>query len=128
MKQPNIARAQSYHNNGGMVLHGPGAAEDEGTYNREEVRVYDAIGKKGEEFIPGNKYPIVYKDLYSVFGGELDWFYGSRGIYTFSNELWTSFLRYDKPDTDPQTSAYQFDKDLLFKGAFVDWKPFKHPQ
>lgn len=128
LKHPNIAAAQSYHNNGGMILRGPGAAEDEGTYNREDVRVYDALGKKGEELIPGYKYLVVYKDLYSVFGGELDWFYGSRGIYTFSNELWNSFQYFSKADTDPQTTSYNFDKYLLFKDAFVDWKPFKHPQ
>jgi hypothetical protein len=128
MKHPNIAAAQSYHNNGGMILRGPGAAEDEGTYNREDVRVYDALGKKGEELIPGYKYLVVYKDLYSVFGGELDWFYGSRGIYTFSNELWNSFQYFSKADTDPQTTSYNFDKYLLFKDAFIDWKPFKHPQ
>lgn len=128
MKHPNIAAAQSYHNNGGMILRGPGAAEDEGTYNREDVRVYDALGKKGEELIPGYKYLVVYKDLYSVFGGELDWFYGSRGIYTFSNELWNSFQYFGKADTDPQSTSYNFDKYLLFKDAFVDWKPVKHPQ
>lgn len=130
MKHPNIAAAQSYHNNGGMILRGPGAAEDEGTYNREDVQVYDALGKKGEELIPGYKYLVVYKDLYSVFGGELDWFYGDRGIYTFSNELWNNFLMYDKPDAETRGGAtpYKFDRDLLFNDAFVDWKPYHHPQ
>ena len=128
MKHPNIAAAQSYHNNGGMILRGPGAAEDADTYNRADVRVYDALGKKGEELIPGYKYLVVYKDLYSVFGGELDWFYGGRGIFTFSNELWNSFQMFSKSDNDPQTTSYNFDKYLLFKDAFVDWKPFKHPQ
>jgi hypothetical protein len=128
MKHPNIAAAQSYHNNGGMILRGPGAAEDADTYNRQDVRVYDALGKKGEELIPGYKYLVVYKDLYSVFGGELDWFYGGRGIFTFSNELWNSFQMFSKADNDPQTTSYNFDKYLLFKDAFVDWKPFKHPQ
>lgn len=128
MKHPNIAAAQSYHNNGGMILRGPGAAEDTDTYNRADVRVYDALGKKGEELIPGYKYLVVYKDLYSVFGGELDWFYGGRGIFTFSNELWNSFQMFSKADNDPQTTSYNFDKYLLFKDAFVDWKPFKHPQ
>jgi len=128
MKHPNIAAAQSYHNNGGMILRGPGAAEDADTYNRADVRVYDALGRKGEELIPGYKYLVVYKDLYSVFGGELDWFYGGRGIFTFSNELWNSFQMFNKSDTDPQTTSYNFDKYLLFKDAFVDWKPFKHPQ
>ncbi len=129
MKHPNIAAGQSYHNNGGMILRGPGALEDLDTYNAQDVQVYDALGKKGEELIPGYKYLVVYKDLYSVFGGELDWFYGGRGIYTFSNELWTQFLMYNKPgDTNAQGTQYSFDKSLLFNDAFVNWKPFKHPQ
>lgn len=129
MKHPNIAAGQSYHNNGGMILRGPGALEDLNTYNAQDVQVYDALGKKGEELIPGYKYLVVYKDLYSVFGGELDWFYGGRGIYTFSNELWTQFLLYNKPaDRNSQSEQYSFDRNLLFNDAFVNWKAFKHPQ
>lgn len=128
MKHPNIAAAQSYHNNGGMILRGPGAIEDMETYNAQDIRVYDALGKKGEEMLPGYKYLVVYKDLYSVFGGELDWFYGVRGIYTFSNELWTGYSMYNKTDgEDSQAQLYTFDKDLLMKDAFVDWHPYKHP-
>ena len=127
MKHPNIAAAQSFHNNGGMILRGPGALEDVNTYNRQDVAVYDVLGKKGEELIPGYKYLVVYKDLYSVFGGELDWFYGGRGIYTFSNELWTDFQLYNKPVADGQEVSYSFDRDLLMKDAFVDWHPYKHP-
>jgi len=129
MKHPNIAAAQSYHNNGGMILRGPGALEDVDTYNAQDVRVYDALGQKGEEMLPGYKYLVVYKDLYSVFGGELDWFYGGRGVYTFSNELWTGYSMYNKTDgEDSQNQLYNFDKDLLMKDAFVDWHPFNHPQ
>lgn len=128
MKHPNIAAAQSYHNNGGMILRGPGALEDLNTYNSQDVQVYDILGKKGEELIPGYKYLVVYKDLYSVFGGELDWFYGGRGIYTFTNELWTDFLYYSKSVEDgAQNTAYSFDKNLLMKDAFVDWHPYNHP-
>ncbi len=129
MKHPNIAAGQSYHNNGGMILRGPGALEDLDTYNAQDIQVYDALGKKGEELIPGYKYLVVYKDLYSVFGGELDWFYGGRGIYTFSNELWTNFLMYNKAgDERSQSAQYSFDRGLLFNDAFVEWKAFKHPQ
>ncbi|MXV17987.1 M14 family metallopeptidase [Hufsiella ginkgonis] len=129
MKHPNIAAGQSYHNNGGMILRGPGAEEDLNTYNAQDVQVYDALGKMGEDLIPGYRYLVVYKDLYSVFGGELDWFYGGRGIYTFSNELWTSFSLFNKPGADNSPDAsYFFDRYLLFKDAFVDWKPYKHPQ
>jgi len=130
MKHPNIAAAQSYHNAGGQILRGPGGQEDVGTYNAQDLQVYDAIAKKGEELIPGYKYLVVYKDLYSAYGGELDWFYGGRGIYTYSNELWTPYLMFNRDATrDPQdNSSYQFDRYLLFKDGFVDWHEFDHPQ
>jgi len=130
MKHPNIAAGQSFHNSGGMILRGPGAAEDLGTYNAADVAVYDALGKKGEEIIPGYKYLVVYKDLYSVFGGELDWFYGSRGIYTFTNELWTPYLMFNSDATRGlnDETTFKFDRYLLFKDAFVEWHPFDHPQ
>ena len=130
MKHPNIAGAQTFHNAGGLILRGPGAIEDIGTYNANDLLIYDAIGKKGEEIIPGYKYLVVYKDLYSVYGGELDWFYGGRGIFCFSNELWTPYLMYNADATRDANDnpTFQFDKYLLFKDAFVEWHEYNHPQ
>ncbi|MEO6584033.1 MAG: M14 family metallopeptidase [Ferruginibacter sp.] len=130
MKHPNIAGAQSFHNAGGQILRGPGAIDDIGLYNAADLQIYDAIGKKGEEIIPGYKYLVVYKDLYSVYGGELDWFYGGRGIFTFTNELWTPYLLFNSDATRDQNdnATFQFDKLLLFKDAFVEWHPYDHPQ
>lgn len=132
MAHPNIAGAQSFHNSGGMILRGPGAEEDASTYNAEDSRIYDAIGKKGETLIPGYRYMIVYRDLYSVFGGELDWFYGGRGIYTFTNELFTPYLMFNRKGSDDgffgQDEAYKFNNDLLFGDAVVPWKEYNHPQ
>ena len=126
LSRPNIAGAQSYHNSGGMILRGPGAKEDISTYNRQDIRIYDAIGKKGEKMIPGYRYLTVYKDLYSVFGGELDWFYGSRGIYTFTNEIFSRFAYY-KDKNGGRNQQYDFDKDLLFYDGFTPWKKYNHP-
>lgn len=129
IKHPNIAGAQSYHNYGGMILRGPGAEEDVDTYNREDIRIYDAIAEKGEEMIPGYRYLTVYKDLYSVFGGELDWFYGGRGIYTYTNELMVSYLYFHKNEgRGNQEEELKVDKYLTFGDAFVDWEEYKHPQ
>ncbi|HSU28585.1 MAG TPA: M14 family metallopeptidase [Chitinophagaceae bacterium] len=130
MKHPNIAAAQSFHNAGGQILRGPGAESDISTYNAADIQIYDVIGKKGETLIPGYKYLVVYKDLYTVYGGELDWFYGSRGIYTFSNELWTPYLFFNSDATrNPQdNSNYDFDRYLLFEDAFVPWHEYNHPQ
>ncbi|UJP66317.1 M14 family metallopeptidase [Mongoliitalea daihaiensis] len=129
MKHPNIAAAQSYHNYGGMILRGPGAEEDLGTYNASDIRVYDAIAKKGEEFMPGYRYLVVYKDLYSVFGGQLDWFYGGRGIFTYSNELMTSYLYFHtNAGRNNQDEQFKADDYLLFGDAFVNWEAYNHPQ
>lgn len=126
MKRPNIAAAQSYHNSGGMILRGPGAQEDLPTYDAADVRVYDLIGRKGESMIPGYRYLVVYKDLYSVFGGELDWFHGGRGVFTYTNELWTNYFYYNS-NQGGQNAQYDFEKDLLFGDAFVNWKEYDHP-
>ena len=128
-KHSNIAGAQSFHNSGGMILRGPGAEEDINTYNREDIRIYDAIGKKGEEMIPGYRYLTVYKDLYSVFGGELDWFYGNRGIFTYTNELMVSYLYFNKEaGRGNQEEQLKVDELLTFGDAFVNYKEYKHPQ
>ncbi|CAN5177606.1 M14 family metallopeptidase [soil metagenome] len=129
MKHPNIAGAQSYHNYGGMILRGPGAEEDLDTYNRQDIQIYDAIAKKGEEMIPGYRYLVVYKDLYSVFGGELDWFYGSRGIYTYTNELMVSYLYFhENAGRGNQDEELKVDRYLTFGDAFVNWEEYDHPQ
>lgn len=126
LAHPNIAGGQSYHNSGGMILRGPGAEEDISTYNRADLRIYDAIGEKGEKIMPGYRYLTVYKDLYSVFGGELDWFYGSRGIYTFTNEIFTRFA-YFKNNEGGQDLSYRVDRDLLFGDAFKAYEKYDHP-
>jgi len=132
LSHPNIAGAQSYHNNGGMILRGPGRADDS-VYVADDADVYDVIGKRGEEMLPGYKYMILFRDLYAVYGGELDWFYGGRGIFTFTNELWTSF-DYNRKTAegqswkDAQKELYRFDELLLFGEGVVDWKKFTHPQ
>lgn len=126
-KHPNIAGAQSFHNSGGMILRGPGAEEDVSTYNRSDIRIYDALGQKGQEMIPGYRYLTVYKDLYSVFGGELDWFYGVRGIFTFSNELMVPYLYFHK-ESGGQSEMFEVDELLTMGDAFVNWHEFEHPQ
>ncbi|MGB5526638.1 MAG: M14 family metallopeptidase, partial [Gemmatimonadota bacterium] len=126
----NIAGAQTYHNSGGMILRGPGVAED--VVRPADIRVYDRIGEVGETILPGYRYMVLWKDLYPVWGGELDWFYGARGILTFSNELWTSFNYFrterdeERPDRHDRTD-YRFDRLLLFGEAVVPWTPVEHP-
>lgn len=129
LAHPNIAGAQSYHNNGGMILRGPGSPQDE--YRPQDVRVFDELGRTGERILPGYRYMTVWKDLYIVWGGELDWFYGARGVVTFSNELWTPFKFFESNDRSTNrydNQSYEFDRLLLFREGFAPWTPVKHPQ
>jgi hypothetical protein len=130
MAHPNIAGAQSYHNSGGMILRGPGSSSDEVSFHDTDKSVYDAIGKLGSKIIPGYEYMVLYTDLYPAFGGELSWFHGGRGIFTFTNELFTSkyfFNKEYKNYNERMKDAFEFDKYLLFEDAFVEWTPYDHP-
>jgi hypothetical protein len=125
MKHRNITGSQSFHNSGGMILRGPsvkgGGAE---AYSWSDDEVINSIGKKGELIIPGYKLLTIWKDMYTVYGGELDWWHGEMGCFVFSNELWNSYLMfYDTARTD----EYQFDKLLLFEDAFIPWQKVTHP-
>lgn len=126
--RPNIAGAQSYHNAGGMILRGPGGKNDQ--YHPADLAVYDQIGRTGEQILPGYKYMNVAEELYEAFGGELDWFYGMRGVYTFTNELFPSFNLFRKSGAGffggPE-EMHAFDKWLLFGAGWQKWHEVDHP-
>ncbi len=130
IQHPNIAGAQSYHNAGGMILRGPGSKED--AFDAADVKVYDVIGKRGEQLLPGYRYMNIAHDLYEVWGGEVDWLHQTRGIFTFTNELFTpfNFFRTSGHGGFFGSSELQhtFDKYLLLGDGVVPWKEFDHPQ
>jgi hypothetical protein len=127
-RHQNIAGAQTYHNSGGMILRGPGVQSD--NYQPQDIRMFDQIGRTGEQILPGYRYLVVWKDLYTVWGGELDWFYGARGIVTFSNEVWTPFKYFERQAENERYDDvdYRFDRLLLLGEAVVPWTPVNHPQ
>ena len=135
---PNIAGVQSYHNNGGMILRGPGA-EAVGEYPMTDVRFYDELGQNGERILPFYRYIVLWSGLYTVHGGFIDWTNDGLGIPSFSNELWNGDQYFTSPalkeqQSDPSSpiapnvSRYYFDKYLEFGDEFVEWKPYDHPQ
>ena len=137
LAHPNIAAVQSFHNSGGMILRGPGA-ESYGEYPAADVTVYDELGKDGEKMLPFYRYMVIWKDLYTVFGGFVNWTYEGLGIISFTNELWSGEEYFpDKsknPDpgrnffgTNTQEQRHFFDDKLLMGAGFVPWHPFDHP-
>jgi hypothetical protein len=142
MSHPNIMGAQSFHNYGGMILRGPGA-KNLGEVPPADRQVYDFIGKYGEKILPGYRYITIYKDMYTVYGGSIDFFYNTLGIFTFSNEL--DFDQYagtqprrsgSAEEEDPQASMFgpgASEEEILYQQLvmmgeqLVEWKPYKHP-
>ena len=122
---PNIAAVQAYHNAGGMILRGPGFKGAD--YPRADLRVYDAIGERGEKILPHYRYLTIWKDLYPVFGGFVNWTYEDLGIISFTNELWTG-RKYNLDGKDPNSAErMRFNDDLRFGQDYVPWKKFNHP-
>jgi hypothetical protein len=115
-----------------------------GDYNPSDRKVYDYVGKKGEKILPRYRYITVYKDMYTVYGGSIDFLYSSLGIFTFSNELDLAAVEQperrgggeEEPDEEegammfmpgarPEEMVYQ---DLVLMGEqWSDWKPYRHP-
>jgi len=124
-KHRNITGAQSFHNWGGMILRGP-SIEGGGSeiYSPSDEKAINDIGEKGEQLLPGYKLLTIWKDLYTVYGGELDWWHGAMGCFVYSNELWNEYLMfYDTSRVD----RYQFEKLLLFEDSFIPWQKYNHP-
>ncbi|MFC1553877.1 M14 family metallopeptidase [candidate division KSB1 bacterium] len=138
MAHPNICGVQAYHNSGGMILRGPGAAEH-GEYPSSDVRFYDLIGRNGERMLPYYDYIIIWSGLYTVHGGFIDWTNDGLGIPSYSNELWNGGQYFNSPDLktqqeDPNSpinsrnASYFFDEFLEFGDTYTEWQKFDHPQ
>jgi hypothetical protein len=124
---PNIAGVQAFHNSGGMMLRNPGA-QLHGELPSGDLVVYDEIGQKGERIIEGYDYFVIWKDLYTVWGGFIDFTYDNLGIFSFSNELWTSRSDLDR---DGETTAEErgfFDQYIDLDNTSISMHEIDHPQ
>ncbi len=146
LAHPNIAAVQSFHNSGGMILRGPGSRAREGFYPDADRRVYDAIADEGVQIIPFYRALVIYKDLYDVHGGFVNWTAEGLGIISFTNEMWED-RQYFADGTGAADGGggagggrggragrnadtlkqLEFDDRLMFGETFVDWHPVQHP-
>ncbi|MBI3819541.1 MAG: peptidase M14 [Planctomycetes bacterium] len=151
---PNIHAFQSFHNNGGMILRGPGAAYVP-EYPRADISVFDDLGLNGEKMLPFYRYMIIHRDLYTVHGGFVNWGYEGLGAYAITNEMWSDDQLYQNnearrgpafggaaagapPSTPPRRAPaaddsttqddLTFDELVMAGGTFVNWHKVNHPQ
>ncbi len=138
LTKPNICFNFAFHNTGGLFVRGPGS-KLAGAYSREDVRVYDFLGKEGEKIIPGYRYIIGSVDMYTTHGDFDEWMFSNMGIYGFVGELFMSRQERYRPNPfDEKDKGYfggtpakekQKFNDFVNQGTmFRNWKPFTHPQ
>jgi len=127
LQHPNIGALQSYHNNGQMILRGPGAKADP-LVPPQDLKAYDLIGKEGEKLLPGYHYFISWKDLYTVHGATTDHFYNLTGALSFTNEMYNPPADFDKNGEITDEELMKFNDELAVGRQFVDWHPYNHPQ
>jgi hypothetical protein len=127
LQHPNVAALQSYHNNGQMILRGPGAKADP-LVPPQDLKAYDLIGKEGEKLLPGYHYFISWKDLYTVHGATTDHFYNLTGALSFTNEMYNPPADFDKNGEVTDEELMKFNDELAVGRQFVDWHPYNHPQ
>lgn len=130
LEHPNIAAAQSYHNAAGMILRGPGLKSER--WDSADVAVFDALAKRGKEMLPGYQYTQMARDLYEGHGAEMDWLYAMRGIFAFTNELFSPETFFRETDAGrffaTEETRAKFDQLLLFGDGIVPWREVDHPQ
>lgn len=127
LRHQNVGAVQSYHNNGQLILRGPGAKADP-PYPSDDLQAYDLIAKEGEKLLPGYKYIVAWRDLYTTHGATTDHFYNLMGALAFTNEMYNPPADFDKDGQITDAELMKFN-DLLSMGRqWVDWRPYDHPQ
>lgn len=138
----NISGILTYHTTSGVLLRPYGTQADE-QMPTEDLDVYKLIGEKGTE-ITG--YPSIstyhgfnYHPKKVMHGAMDDYCYDHHGWFGFTAELWDmpttagigprdfiSWLRWHPEEDD--LKLMQWNDEVMGGAAFIDWKPFEHPQ
>ncbi|MFM9994727.1 MAG: M14 family metallopeptidase [Phycisphaerales bacterium] len=129
LNHPNIGGVQSYHNSGGMVLRGPGAAFRENLFPGQDVAVYDEIQRAGEQLLPYYRMMVIHRDLYTVHGGMVNWTGETLGVFSFTNEMMNPGMIFQRTHTDPDEAMMKlFRERLMFGQTFKDYTAYDHPR
>lgn len=133
MERDNIIMAWAFHNSGGMFLRGP-TSKQAREYDRKDLEVFDYLGYHAEKMVPGYRYLISWKDLYTTWGDFGDFTDDVVGAFTFVGELFQSNTESYRLDTtrpagekDRQSEGFKFNDYLTNGQMFIDWKTYQHP-
>ena len=127
LAKPSIAAAQAYHNAGGMILRGPGAAWRDKDYPASDVAVYDKIQSAGAKMLPFYKPMVIHRDLYTVHGGLVNWFAEGLGVVALTNELWNEKQIMQDGSAPSDEDHRLWNERVLFGQTQVPLHELPHP-
>lgn len=141
VERPNIVMVFAFHNTGGMFLRGPGT-KAKGPLNPNDIAVYDLLGENAEKIVPGYRYLISWKDLYSTYGDFTEFTYNQIGAFSFVGELFMAqqetYAAHDDGSSyveetgfgssnDQELERLKFNDNVAHGTLFKEWEPFNHP-
>jgi len=147
VQRTNICMVWSFHNTGGMTLRGP-SRKGLGEYPAQDIAVYDYLGEQSEKILPGYRYLVSWKDLYTTYGDSCEFMTEMLGAYGYVGEVFqveTETFRTQKqrqrdarPDAQEDIMAMmmgrstelerlRFSDNLTQGDLFKPWTPYKHP-
>ncbi|MTI87281.1 MAG: hypothetical protein FH748_04860 [Balneolaceae bacterium] len=141
MDRPNIIMVFAFHNNGGMFLRGPGT-KSEGPLNAQDISVYDVLGENAEKIVPGYRYLISWKDLYSTYGDFTEFTYNQVGAFSFVGELFMeeseTYTAHDEEEAEAapgfgtnnarQRERLEFNDHVVQGSLYHEWETYDHPK
>lgn len=138
---PNICGGTSLHTFSGVLLRPFGSRPDEEMIP-EDLWIYQAMGKKGEE-LTGYPAISVWHDYQyhpkEHISGSFDWIYEHLGRFTWTIEIWNpkkaagidnqEWIHWfrDHPIED-DLAIFSWAQQVAPGEGHVDWRPFAHPQ
>jgi len=141
VRHPNICAGTSFHTFSGVLLRPFGHQSDD-KMPAEDLWVYQAVGRKGEELTGYPAISVWHEFQYypnEYISGAFDWIYEHLGMFMWTVEIWNpkkeagidnqEWIHWfrDHPVEDDLKMLHWSDRELDGRGH-VDWRPFDHPQ
>lgn len=128
---PNIVVGQDLHNDAGEVYPslGPNGKKVFSQINgSKDIILFDKLGEKSNELIPGYKYQNIANNpaWFGGYGRAIDWMYLNRGAYSFITELLSDKFYYGDSVLSLKGEE-RFAKELLMNDPIISWHSVKHP-
>jgi len=141
VRHPNIGAAVSFHTHSGVILRPMGTEPDEAMIP-EDLWLYQRLSKLGERLTGYPAINIFHDFKYhpkSVLTGTQDWFYEHLGALFWTVELWSPNREagiegykwiewYRDHPVEDDLKLLRWSDSQCEGRAFVDWRPFEHPQ